>query len=248
MKIRNFAVLTLLAVSLPMAVTMVNANPTIVGSVELYAWSGVYPGLGGGEFTAHTTQNYIKNYASVATYAGGFATFCIETGVDFTPKNWGGPTYSYSLGNVAQPLTPANGGRGASLSAGTAWLYSQFAIGKLAGFHWTYGSDRQSDDNLLQAAIWTLQGGQTYSTYGSLSPATVVNNIFYKAAVDALGSVDNADAAYTGTSVKILQMWVNSDGTVAAQNQLVYVPDGGMTAALLGGTLFGLQMLRRKLA
>lgn len=252
MKIRHIEVLTLLTASLLMTVTVANAGPTIVGTVTLDALPGVYPGLGGGEFTAYTSQNYLNNYAADATYTyngqTGFETFCIETGVDFTPGNWGGPTYYYSLGNVSQPV-PANGvGSGLNLSAGTAWLYSQFATGHLSGFD--YGAGRGSDDNLLQAAIWAFQGPppQTYPGYTvpSADPASPDYNQFYAEAITALGGLTSADGAYTGTSVQILQMWSNSDGTGAAQNQLVLVPDGGMTVALLGGSLVGLQSLRRK--
>ena len=109
-----------------------------------------------------------------------------------------------------------------------------------------------NDDNLLQAAIWAFQGNQKYGNY---TPATTANNIYYQAAINALGSAA-ANSAYTGTTVQVLQMWVDSGETIAAQNQLILanngpvpspVPDGGMTVILLGSALAGLQALRHKL-
>jgi hypothetical protein len=250
MKLIHTAVLTILAASMPMTVTVVKAD-----TVTLETYGGVYPGLGGGEFTAIGSQINLGNYAAAATYNGGqglgFETFCIETGVEFSP----GTQYYYTLGNIAQPI-PAHGtGSAISLTTGAAWLYYEFGTGNLntyASFNYTYGSTRQADDNLLQAAIWYLQGGQTYGSY----PLGGTGNKYYDAAIAALGS-SSANSAYTGTSVEILQMWVDLGDTVAAQNQLVLtgngpppipsVPDGGMTVILLGGALAGLQTLRRKL-
>jgi hypothetical protein len=246
-------ILTLVAASMPLAVTKVKAV-NIVGTVELDALDGVYPGStsgdpsGGGEFTAYTSQNFIQYYASSATYSGGFETFCTEVGEDFTPYNWGGPTYSYSLGNLTQPISGGGTGSDTALSEGTAWLYYEFATGNLNNFNYTYGAGRETDASLLQAAIWALQGGQSYTAggYGSLA-STEANNIYYLAALAALGGTANADSAYTGSTVILLQLW---DGSTPAQNQLVLtgdswsVPDGGFTLVLLGIGLMGIFFFR----
>jgi hypothetical protein len=236
----NRIVLTGFVSCMLMAVPAVNATPDIVGTVQLDTESGVYPGLGGGEFTAYTTgQSFVQNYNGGATYDGGFETFCLETGVDFTP----GSTYYYSLGvspnAYTQPLSGGGTGSGLALTAGAAWLYQEFATGGLSsfGYSYTYGTTREQDDNLLQAAIWELQGGQTYSGYPS-GP-----NQFYNDAINALGS-GAATNSYTGTSVEVLQLWSNSNGTGAAQNQLVYVPDVAETAGLLGIGLLCIVMLQ----
>jgi hypothetical protein len=258
MKFLYRAVLTLVAVSMPLAATVVKAN----NMVALFAYNGVYPGSsgdpsGGGEFTAYTTENFIQNYAADATYAGGFETFCTEVGVDFTPYNWGGPSYSYTVGNMATPLSGGGMGSGIALTQGTAWLYYQFATGNLnnfASFNYAYGSGREADDTLLQAAIWALQGGQSYTAggYASLS-STEANNQYYLAALAALGGSANADSTYTGPTVQLLQL---SDGSTPAQNQLVLtggtwsvttsqnVPDGGYTLVLLGIGLIGIFFFR----
>ncbi len=240
-----------MAASIPMVGNVAQAS--YVGTVTLQG-SGVYPGNGGGEFTAYTSVDYTDNYDAKALYnnSTGFETFCIETGVEF---NFG-ISYNYSLGSLSQPLS--NGGTGSALplSLGAAWLYYQFGTGNLANYEYAYNTTRQTDDNLLQAAIWTLQGNQLYNAGVYGTGATVANNIYYAAAIAALGGVVNANSAYTGTSVEILQMWDINNGN-AAQNQLVLTggtpptphptPDGGMTVALLGGALVGLGVLRRKL-
>ncbi len=275
MKCRYLIRLTILATLMLTVVSV--ANAINVGTLKLETVSGVYPGKGGGEFTTiiESGPNYVTNYAAVAThtYNGtkGFETFCVEVGVSFKPNT----TLYYNLSDETMPITPKGGGRGEDLSLGTAWLYYEFAKGVLGDFDYTYGSDREADDNLLQAAIWALEGGQTYAGYpsvtspdtyyylnstGKVVKATSSDNIYYAEALAEFGgSLTEVDSAYTGNSVKILNLWDNSLDTLPAQNQLVCtgdttpsyehvpVPDGGMTIVLLGGALAGLQTLRRKL-
>ena len=116
-----------------MACTLAKAD-----TVTLDTIGGVYPGWGGGEFTAYTSVagNYLGNYASGAIYNGGFETFCVETGVEFS----GGGTYTYSLGNYAQPTSgyPAGSGNDLALTTGAAWLYYEFGQGLLNNFDYTY--------------------------------------------------------------------------------------------------------------
>jgi hypothetical protein len=219
---------------MPMATTLVKADPNTV----MLDTTSYYPGLGGGEFTAYTSQDFTGNYAASAQAFGGFETFCMETGVEFSP----GTSYYYTLGNVTQPNPGvAQEGSGLALSQGTAYLYYQFGKGLLGDFDYTPGAGRQADDNLLQAAIWALQGGQSYGGY----PTPITSNKFYIDAVNALGG--SVLDPYAGSDVAVLQVWSNPDDTGPAQNQLVLVPDGGLTVALLGGALIGLQVLRRKL-
>jgi hypothetical protein len=243
MKFIRSAVLTVLT-------GLVSVSVARADMITLDITAGYYPGNGGGEFTAYTTQNYLNNYSSSAIVNGGFETFCLETGVDFTP----GTTYYYTLGNITQPYpASSSAGSGLALTTGAAYLYYEFATGQLVGFNYNQGSARQADANLLQAALWALQGGQTYGSY--VVPNYSLNNDpFYNAALDALGGLAGATNAYTGTSVQVIQMWANANNTGAAQNQLVLtgnitpnissVPDGGMTAGLLGMSLFGMGLIR----
>jgi hypothetical protein len=253
MKIASRTILTLVAASIPMAVTMtVNAD-----TVTLY--QGAYSYDVGGEFTVGDSANgpfsdasllsdgYIQNVTegTVGNEVGGFQTFCVETGVEFSP----GTAYTYTLGSS----TAADGGlagSGLNLSVGTAYLYYEFATGNLAGYNYANGSSglsRIQDAGLLQAAIWALQGGQTYSGY---AVPTVSNNAFYAAALAATGgTVADATAANNGTyDVEIMQMY---GGDTPAQAQLVLgspaptpVPDGGTTVCLLGMGLAGMFLFR----
>jgi hypothetical protein len=191
----------------------------------------------GGEFSAVTSQNFLNNYASSTIVGGGFETFCIETTVDFTP----GQTYTYNLSSVDS--------LGRNLTEGTAFLYYEFAKGVLSGYDYniandpTDAADRKADAGELQAAIWWLQGNQTYGD-GQYTVPTIANNAFYALAISTLGS--NATSANDGIyGVEVLQMW-NANGA-AAQNQLVLVPDGGMTVALLGMSLAGMCLVQFRL-
>jgi hypothetical protein len=241
MKKLYLAIFAIVTISMPVAVV---ATPN---TVTLY--QGSYSYDVGGEFTAVTSSSFLGNgYVAgeteeTANGATGFQTFCIETTVDFNP----GHSYYYSLSS--------NDSNGNALSLGAAYLYYEFATGNLTGYNYLNNNismsnpSRLNDAGLLQAAIWWFQGNQTYSGYyGSSGHPSISSDPYYTLAVNALGGYNNAISANNGFySVDVLQMWANSNDTGAAQNQLVLVPDGGVTAMLLGSALAGLGMLRRKL-
>jgi hypothetical protein len=183
----------------------------------------------GGEFSAAVTGgSFVQNYNSAATYNGGFETFCIETAVDFTP----GTQYTYNLSQFDS--------QGRALTLGAAYLYYEFGSGSLstlaydpsaAGYDYTDTATRRQDAGLLQAAIWALQGGQSYPGYPSLT-----TDQFYIDAVDKFGGLTGAEQASDGAyGVDVFQMW---DGDTAAQNQLVLVstPDTSSTGLLFAGS------------
>jgi hypothetical protein len=216
------------------------ANPnTITLTQNSYSYSD------GGEFTATTAgtitgippHGYASGYASIS--AGTFETFCVETSVEFTP----GTQYYYTVSNTIQ------GGPAEVLTNGAAYLYQQFALGTLAGYH--YGSTpsgvRQTDAGELQEAIWYLLSPDeiTFAQAGGAS------NPFITVGED-LGT-GSLDAAYSSASngaygVDVLNLWANSNDTGAAQNQLVYwpLPDNGTTIALVGIAIVGLAFFKRR--
>lgn len=207
-----------------MAISALSAHATIntvVLTQDSYSF-GV-----GGEFNANTTGRFLDNYNPMATVGTGFETFCIETTVDFYPNQ----TYTYDLTQVDS--------RGVALTMGAAYLYKQFAMGTLANFDYTDQAIRNADAGALQAAIWWLQGNQTYSGYPD--PTT---DIFYEDAISALGAANAVLPENGQYGVDVLQMW---DGNVAAQNQLVVVPDNSATIGLLATGLGALAMMRRHL-
>src|SRR5580698_8136926 len=122
-----------------------------IGVPSLFLASNVFAGLtttldlapngyrdqnfAGGEFTALVSggPNYAANYSpsAQATVDGqtGFDTFCVEIDTAFSP----GSTYNTSIGNTILPS-------GAAITMGTAYLYSQFALGTLKNYNYNQNS------------------------------------------------------------------------------------------------------------
>ena len=203
----------------------------------------------GGEFTAVTTPTLadLGAYSPYTSTATSFQTFCVQDTTDFQP----GVSYYYTLSSISLggPGFPGgNVGVGSPnsypLSEGTAWLYSQFALGTLGGYDFANTlSDRQTDAGLLQSAIWALQGGQVDPGY----PSGTAGNIYYTEALAALGAnLNTAATKSTDFGVQIMNLMDADGGNY--QNQLIYtgVPDGGATVALLGLGLAGLAGFSRK--
>jgi hypothetical protein len=234
--------------------TAATLSPALMAdTVDLYY--GPYAYNEGGEFTAVTSPSYNANYAASAlvnvtddnsVVQQGFETFCVQTGVDFTPYNWGNHTaynFTYSLNSVGTGWNPSYA---YPLAEGTAYLYSQFAQGILSGYDYTDTSTRITDAGELQSAIWALQGGQSYPGFSSGTSG----NPYYTDAVDALGAnVDVPATLSTDDGVEIMNL-TDGNGN-SAQNQLIYlgggsgggnqkVPDNGGTLGLLGMSAAGL--------
>jgi hypothetical protein len=262
------------------------AQPTITGTISLD--QGAYSYDVGGEFTAVTTVtgggSLLNPYSPMALETGegtgsgvagvaqGFQTFCVQTSVEFSPASSGynnGTPYNFTTS--LSSLDYVNGKEGSTdvenLTVGAAWLYEQFATGNLMNNYGyaSSGSTRLQDAGLLQAAIWALEGNQTYSDGNYVVPTTA-NNIFYSDALSefqgssTLGSptdISNADAPVTSANystynVEILNLSTGTGNSLcSAQNQLVYlgdppVPDGGATLALLALSLAGLAAFGRE--
>jgi hypothetical protein len=150
-----------------------------------------------------------------------FDTFCVEKGEFFTPGN----PYIYSVDSfidAGAPVEPMQ-----KLTKGAAQIYMGYLLK-------AWGASITATH--VQNAIWTLQG---YSVDGGAAALALFN----------LGS--DQSEAYTGGSVQVLNLYnINSQGGQGsrAQSQLVAVPDGGTTCALLGMAFAGLGLARRKLS
>ena len=163
---------------------------------------------GGGEFNAVTTDN------------GNFPTFCLE----YNEHIQMGVTYYYQVSTAAK----YNGnGTTDPISLATAWLYNEFLNGTLSGY-----THNTSSANTLQRAIWFLEGEA-----GGVGQTTA-NNSFLNAALSTLGAIamNDANGAY---GVHVMNLWANYNSSTgvysgAKQDQLIRVPDGGTTLALLG--------------
>jgi hypothetical protein len=194
---------------------------------------GPYSYSDGGEFTAvFTGSNPIPTVQ----------TFCDEISTVF----YSGTSYSYQI--------VATDSEGYTLTAGAAYLYSQFIAGTLTGYDYTADAAHLSDAGLLQAALWTLQG-QTITGSGdtagytspSTSPSSPAYNPFYALAYTALAYPTVANNGLY--PVGIMQMYSGSD---PAQAQFVPIPapEVPMTHAMVFGGLAiaGYSLWRRKSA
>jgi len=196
---------------------------------------GIYQTGNGGEFTVTALTGSAANlglYASGLTSnisrPGSFQSFCIEHN-EFI---YGYPAvYDYVVNSAA-----VNGGAGGPspdpISKGTAYLYSRFATGTLAGFNFAAGRNISSD--ALQHAIWSLEQEE----------AVNLLNPFIMAVTANFGSLAAAMADSNGMyGVHALNLFARDTpqarGTYS-QDILTKVPDGGFTFALLAmgaGTL-----------
>ena len=144
-----------------------------------------------GQITLSTGPNSVGGGEFVATGLGGlsslgtFSSFCLEHNEYFNP----GGTYNATVndrtisGGVATSGAPGSD----PLSMGTAWLYSNFRAGTLAG----YNSGLTATAGQLQNAIWWLEGEITTSQAANPFILQIPNNLGwrdYNSAVDANGA------------------------------------------------------------
>jgi hypothetical protein len=210
------------------------------GAALLSALSGGYTTVNG---TAVGTADGTRMNAGFGGTIG-FQTFCVEYN-EFI--NLGG-TYTATIsdgaiyGGVGGGIDPDGSGplpQTDLVSVGTAYLYSQFAQGTLVGYTYTNGAARAASAVMLQEAIWYLEDEI------GLTAGQIDANTFLQAAFAAYGegAKDNSGGLY---GVRVLNL-----GGVAPdqkQDQLIMVPDGGLTLTLLGLGLSGLSLMRRKSA
>jgi hypothetical protein len=213
-----------------MAAPDVSALPTLT----LDRIAGHYTGEGG-EFTLYGTP-FLDQYAAAAeatgAYGTGFQSFCLEKDEYVSLPG----VYNYQI-NSAAVGGGVSGGSPDPLSMGTAWLYSQFAMGTLANYTYA-GSGRTTSAGKLQATIWWLEG-----ELGDPGSANIFRQMVLGRFGTAAAAMNSAPVGYMGVHVLNL-----TQGSERKQDQLVKIPDGGLTAALLGVALVGCGALRRRFA
>jgi hypothetical protein len=213
------------------------------------------PNSVGGEFTAVLSgdpaeSTYIlNNYASVAKTSSGFETFCVEMNVTFDP----GTTYATTISPTMEPGNTA-------LSVGVAWLYMEFASGKLAtagttygisgaNYSYTTGTGRETAADELQDAIWYLSGEINSSTSGYVTGSKLLYKFTassdpYVALVDKIFGTSGAEASATAGEfgVDVLNLSTTTGygadcQTVYAQDQLVYCPVPEASTVMAGALM-----------
>jgi len=199
-----------------------------VGYVDVARVNGYYAGTGG-EFTLYNNLNldtawYAPETKSIYGEEYSFQTFCVETDEHVLPPDsveaWistSGPTGSQAV------LGGANTDSFDPLSYETAYLYTQFATGKLSGYHYALtgvdpdsGLTRAQSAAALQNVIWYLEGE------GSLAAGQA--EIWYEEAVDA-GWTNIGD-------VRVLNMFTYNSPATPRQDMLYLIPIP--SAVLLG--------------
>jgi len=178
----------------------------------------------GGEFTITdppepSFDQIFNAYAPVATFNGGFQTFCISTAISV-------------LSNPQDAtLDPAG------VSLGAAYLYRQFATGQLADYDYsTTDGGRPASALALQNAIWELQGFTPHDPEAGADYVALVVGMF-------------GDGAYadSGGQYGVERLLLTSNGA-DSQPMLALepVPDAGGTLMLLGVALSSLGAFSRR--
>jgi hypothetical protein len=225
----------LLAVLVASAVATFQAGANVVTVDKVNGYTG-----GDGEFNVSPPIG--SGYAGVDLYNNsfgsiGFGTFCINRSVLINVPG------QYNATVIQSGIDPNNGNQ---ISLGTAWLFSQFATGTLAGYNYTPGVGRSDSAYHLQLAIWILEGQYPIA---SIVPGS---DPFLNAAIAAFGTLAGAEADNNQKyNVGVLGLTtITATGAPGAQVQpmltLFPVPDGGSVLILLGMGMSGLALFARK--
>ncbi len=196
----------------------------MAGSIRLDQSS--YSSGVGGEFKATQLTGYVGELGGTGSLsAGSFETFCLEYGEHFRP----GDTYNVSL-NTAAVFGGTDGGAD-PIDARTAFLYTRFRQGTLAGFDYS-DAGRQASSGQLQNAIWYLEeeaGGVNNAFVALANAAVAVGGEWYGQGIGNVRVMNLSNAEFEH-----------------AQDQLTLIPLP--SAAGLAGLGLGAGLIRRRRA
>jgi hypothetical protein len=210
------SVLIGLALAMPAMAAPAVTVTRLAGTYPVFPFSGEFMLAPNAELQAITGE------------ASAFQSFCIEAYEPLTV----GDTYravvneEAVLGDGMRPgETPGPNG-GDSLSPETAYLYSQFRAGTLAGYDYTPGPGRERSARSLQTAFWHLEGEIEYQDLAALPP-------------QAQGFVLMAyDAGWASIGdVRVLNLYADSAHGDFSQDMLTLVVPVPAPSALLLGNL-----------
>lgn len=219
-----------------------------ISAVDGYSYQGT-----AGEFTLATSNPTldISGYADATKNQAGilnsFQSFCLEYETEIGLNE----TLTVDVSTSAKPGGQSSGITGIDgifdpISSGTAYLYTEFATGNLAGYNYTPGDDRENSALGLQLAIWVLEDEIDESFL----------NPYYRMLLEgqftsiADAKDDNDQSIYAVQAVNITD--TNGDDL---QDQLHYyggpsnipnAPDAGSSLFLLGIALGGISFFHRR--
>jgi hypothetical protein len=226
-------------------VLMASAQVAIAYQVQVGSSFGPYQTGSGGEFTFFTKNGTFNGGFDVsANYstktqdfisAESFQTFCLEYN-EFIYKN---TTYD-AVFNTAAVF---NGipGNSDPISIGTAWLYSNFARGTLAGYDYNNLSSRFNSAAALQNTIWWLEGEAVDPGSGNIFRQAVLSQ-FHNNTDEAMA---NANGAYGVMVLNLYAAGHANEFDYKKQDMLVVTPIPA-AAWLLSTGLIGLVGIRRR--
>jgi hypothetical protein len=195
------------------------ADPTVTVTQNV----GYYYGSGG-EFTL-TPNNDLK---TLTGQSGSFESFCVEKTEFVNP----GSTYAALVNTEALSGGLNNGVPGPAggdpLDPRTAYLYTKFLSGTLAGYDYTPSTGRMFSAKALQDVIWYIEDEQ-----GKTWSAGSQQDTFYTAAQNAVSS-----GSWTGLgNVRVLNLYDvghAGDPEYGDQDQLIAVSVAGPTVPAPG--------------
>jgi len=184
----------------------------LVGAASLLATTSAFATISyNGTYTGTLSLSlaYGDAIAVNSSGLGTFDSFCLNS----TVYADSGTTYNYTSSDT---ITPANSGGPATVTLGTAWLYSEFTSGGLASYGYVYGD--ASSAVQLQDAIWYLQG----------SPGGV-DNAFVVDAQNAVGASNATNAS--GGAYGVFALTLTTPNGAYAQPILGMVPEPSTVVA-----------------
>jgi hypothetical protein len=213
------------------AVLMIMAVQGVAGTLTIDRLPGTYSG-NGGEFNITIDITFTKaDGTSVTLDEYEFQSFCIEKDEYVTIPG----TYNVTVNANEQAIGGGvNTNSGDTLSVGAAYLYSLFARGVLQYYNYADGPNNVTSAGNLQNALWMLEEEI------SLDTSNIYINYLLKHGFTESSMV--ANASYGQYGVYVLNLGTSN------QDQLIYVPDGGLTVMLLGLGIGGLTLISRKLS
>ena len=206
------------------------ASPAAAATITIF---DSYGSTLGGEFRATASGLPFTPGALLLDPADTFETFCVEANeyISF------GSIYYADVSTAA-----VNGGLGGGnpdpLDPLTAYLYTKFITGSLAGYSYDAadaGGLRTASANALQQVIWYIEGEA--SKVWVDGDASLMNQFYQDAFVNAGPDIGN---------VRVLNLWGDEARTQPAQDQLILIPEPATLLLALGGLMLLSRSRRRR--